>query len=73
MAHRAKKIEKGRYSYRGYILNCNGYWQPDHRIAWEAYKMDEDDEIETVVAKGFAKKKIMKDIDDFLDKDHIEV
>lgn len=63
MGYRAKRIEKGRYSYRGYILNCCGYWQPDHCIVWEAYKIDEDGEIDEVIAKNFTKKALMDEVD----------
>lgn len=68
MLRKAKRIEKGCYNYRGYLLNCIGYWQPDHRVCWEAWKLDEDGDKEEVIAKGFRKGEIMREIDSFLDK-----
>ena len=36
MRHKCKRICKGNYSYRGYIIYCVGYYNPDHRVVWEA-------------------------------------
>lgn len=38
----AKKIRKGRYEYRGYILCYHGYYEPDHCIWWEAVSKKTD-------------------------------
>lgn len=37
--HKAKRLWKGRYLYRGYIIHTVGYYPPEHRVCWEA--MDE--------------------------------
>lgn len=36
MKYRAKRISPGHYIYRGYKVNCIGYYEPDHSIVWEA-------------------------------------
>ena len=35
MAHKTKKLKKGRYLYRGYEIWCVGYYHPEHRVCWE--------------------------------------
>jgi len=32
-----KKIRAGQYEYRGWIISCVGYYEPDQRVCWEAY------------------------------------
>ena len=32
---KAKRISKGKYLYRGYIIECIGYYHPEHRVCWE--------------------------------------
>lgn len=39
--HRAKRIGKGHYQYRGFDIICVGYYGPEHRVAWEC--VDEND------------------------------
>lgn len=34
--HKAKRIRPGKYNYRGITINCIGYFEPEHRICWEA-------------------------------------
>lgn len=34
--HKAKRLSKGHYLYRGFEIICVGYYEPEHRIAWEA-------------------------------------
>ena len=34
--YKCKRICRGNYAYRGYIIYCVGYYNPDHRVAWEA-------------------------------------
>ena len=34
--HKAKRLSKGYYLYRGFEIICVGYYEPEHRIAWEA-------------------------------------
>lgn len=38
--HKAKRIRKGHYIYRGYHIYCIGYHAPDQKVVWEA--VDED-------------------------------
>lgn len=35
-----KKLSKGHYEYRGYLINCIGYYPPEKRVVWEC--VDED-------------------------------
>lgn len=33
-----KKIKAGKYKYRGWIISCVGYYEPEERcVVWEAY------------------------------------
>lgn len=59
MKHRAKRIHKGKYIYRGYIINCLGYYHPDHRIVWEA-----EDENGCGFAQSFSLREVKNEIDD---------
>lgn len=34
--HKAKRLSKGHYLYRGFEIICVGYYNPDHRVVWEA-------------------------------------
>lgn len=34
------KISPGHYIYKGYHINCIGYYHPEHRICWEAVDHD---------------------------------
>lgn len=34
--HKAKRLSKGHYLYRGFEIICVGYYEPEHHIAWEA-------------------------------------
>lgn len=61
--NKTKKIEKGKYEYRGYIIKCFGYYHPEHRICWEALNQEGD-----AVGYGFTKKQAMKDVDYILDE-----
>ena len=36
MKHKCKRIRRGNYEYRGYIIQCLGYYHPEKRIIWEA-------------------------------------
>lgn len=38
--HKCKKIKKGVYEYRGYRLYNVGYYNPEHRVVWEAVSID---------------------------------
>lgn len=47
------KIRKGSYIYRGYYIECLGYYEPEHHIVWEA--VDEN-------GNGFAHSYSLKDV-----------
>lgn len=32
-----KKIRAGKYEYRGWVISSVGYYEPEKRVAWEAY------------------------------------
>ena len=36
MTIKAKKIRRGKYIYRGYIITCIGYYPPEQRTVQEA-------------------------------------
>lgn len=36
MKYKCKRICKGNYEYRGYIIQRLGYYHPEKRIIWEA-------------------------------------
>lgn len=36
----AKRISKGHYIYRGFRINCVGYYPPEKRTVWEAIDHD---------------------------------
>lgn len=40
MRNKAKRLSRGHYLYRGYKITCVGYYEPEHRVVWEA--VDED-------------------------------
>ena len=35
MKYRAKRIRKGHYEYRGFEIECVGYFEPEKRVCWE--------------------------------------
>lgn len=59
VAERARKIHRGKYKYKNYILFNYGYYPPDRCVWWEATN------IETGCADYHAntKREIMKMID----------
>lgn len=32
---KVKRILKGHYEYRGFKINCIGYYPPERRVVWE--------------------------------------
>lgn len=38
--HPAKRIRRGRYEYRGFIVYSIGYYPPENRIVWEVVDHD---------------------------------
>lgn len=34
--YKLKRIRAGKYEYRGIHINCIGYYNPEHRVCWEA-------------------------------------
>ena len=65
MKHKCKRIRKGKYEYRGHIIQCAGYHAPEHRIVWEAGPKGE------IYADfhGFSLKEVKMYIDRDLDKE----
>ena len=59
-----KKIRAGKYEYRGWIISCVGYYEPEQRVAWEAY----DPKTGCADFHGFSKKEIKWLIDEDLSK-----
>ena len=52
------KIRKGSYIYRGYYIECLGYYEPEHRIVWEAV-----DEHGNGFAHSYSLKDVIREID----------
>jgi hypothetical protein len=59
-----KKIKAGTYEYRGWIVSCVGYYEPEKRVCWEAY----DPETGCGDFHGYSKREIKWLIDDSLTK-----
>jgi hypothetical protein len=62
---RATKISKGEYLYRGFRVYCFGYYEPEHRVVWEAVEESTGDG----VAHGYSKRAVMNEIDYFMDRE----
>lgn len=62
--HKAKRLSKGLYLYRGFQIECVGYYQPEHRVCWEAV---EENGINGW-AHHYTLKDVKREIDDELDK-----
>jgi hypothetical protein len=60
----AKRISKGEYEYRGFIVRCFGYYHPEQRVVWEGV----DESTGEGVARGYTKREAMGEIDYFLDR-----
>jgi hypothetical protein len=59
-----KKIRAGKYEYRGWIISCVGYYEPEQRVCWEAY----DPNTGCADFHGFSKQEIKWLIDEDLSK-----
>lgn len=57
--HTAKRISAGHYIYRGFQIICVGYYNPDHKVCWEA--------IDTDGISGFAHSYSLKDTKRLID------
>lgn len=55
-----QKIKPGTYKYRGWIIQCVGYYEPERCVVWEAY----DPETGCADFHAFSKKAIKKLIDE---------
>lgn len=40
MKYRAKRIRAGKYVYRGYVINCIRYYEPEGQDVWECVDQD---------------------------------
>lgn len=63
MKNKAKRMSAGHYIYRGFEVNCVGYYNPEHRVCWEAV-----DENGCGFAHGFSFAMTKRLIDYGLDK-----
>lgn len=52
------KIRKGSYIYRGYYIECLGYYEPEHHIIWEAV-----DELGCGFAHSYSLNGVKREID----------
>ncbi|MFA7011013.1 MAG: hypothetical protein WC240_07315 [Bacilli bacterium] len=59
-----KKIRAGKYEYRGWVISCVGYYEPDRKVAWEGY----DPKTGCADFLGFSKREIKMFIDIDLSK-----
>lgn len=57
--HTAHRISSGLYLYRGFGVRCVGYYNPEHKVCWEAF----DDR-----GYGFAHSYSLKDTKFWIDK-----
>ena len=66
MKHRCKRIRCGTYEYRGYIIQSVGYYNPEHRVCWEAHLPNEL----WADFHGYSLKEVKLFIDDDLDREY---
>lgn len=52
------RIRKGSYIYRGYYIECLGYYDPEHYVVWEAV-----DEHGNGFAHSYSLKGVKREID----------
>ena len=60
---KTKKICKGKYEYRSYLVIRFGYYHPEKRVCWEGWNSEGDS-----IAYGYTKKEVMREIDYILDR-----
>lgn len=60
---KAKRLRKGKYLYRGYIITCVGYYNPEQKVVWEAEEENGDG-----LAHAYSLKDTKKIIDELIDK-----
>ena len=63
--YKAKKLERGKYLYRGFIIECVGYIDSQHHNAWQAH-----DDICDYCAQSGTLKEAKIWIDDEIDNNH---
>lgn len=63
MTTKAKRLRAGKYLYKGYVITCVGYYQPERRVVWEA-----EDEHGNGFAHSFSLRDTKRLIDDGLNK-----
>jgi hypothetical protein len=64
MEYKCKRISKGHYLYRGFTIICVGYYNPEHRVCWEAVDTDG----KSAFAHGYTLREVKRWIDIELDK-----
>lgn len=62
MKNKAKRLSRGHYLYRGYKINCVGYYEPEQRVVWEAV-----DEYGCGFAQSYTLREVKCEIDYELD------
>jgi len=62
---RPLKIKKGHYIYKGFLIYSIGYYNPEHRVCWEAVDTGGNG-----CAHGFSKKECMMWIDELLKREN---
>ena len=62
--HRVRKISSGNYEYRGYLIRNMGYYEPDHRVCWEATNLKTG----CGDYHGYTKREIIEAIDEEADE-----
>lgn len=60
MKHSAIRIGSGHYKYRGFVINCLGYYPPDQKVVWEAVDKH---------GNGFAQSYSLRDTKMFIDNE----
>ncbi len=62
--HGAKRLSSDHYLYRGFEIICVGYYNPEHRVCWEAINNDGI----SAFAHGYSLKEVKMLIDYELDE-----
>ena len=66
-SYKCKKLSPGHYNYRGYTINCLGYYHPEHRICWECIDSDG-----SAFGHSYTKRDCMSEIDYEIEKQTTE-
>ena len=61
--NKCHRISRSHYIHRGFLILCVGYYQPEHRVCWEAVDVDG-----SAFAHGYTLKEVKRRIDIILDE-----